>query len=248
MRFQERIPTTAQIRELEKDWIKQCGGAWGQVLMEIAGRACAYRILDMWNGDGDDAAGLDGSVAVICGRGNNGGDGLVIARYLRLWGVPVSVFLVPVKNGGNDDMSTPEANTNKAILEKLGVSIQIASEDLDGDLDDVSIIVDALLGTGLDRDLDGVYRTLVDAINCSGRVVVSVDIPTGINSDTGKVMAAAVQADATVTFGYLKPGLLIFPGAEMAGELSVVDIGLPDIDIYLQSKAGDEEISSSRVV
>jgi NAD(P)H-hydrate epimerase len=216
-----RILTTAQIRKLEADWIKKCGHNWSQVLMEIAGRGTAQTALKMWHND-------PGSVFVLCGRGNNGGDGMVVARYLHLWGVPVSVWLVSKDDSAVLDMSTEESNTNRAILESLGVDVVVSNESPENAMSEATLIVDALFGTGLDRDLEGSFRTAVDAINRSGISVISVDVPSGINSDTGKVMASAVRADHTVTFGYLKTGLLCHPGASLAGDLTVIDIGLPD--------------------
>ncbi|RTL39252.1 MAG: NAD(P)H-hydrate dehydratase [Candidatus Melainabacteria bacterium] len=218
-----RILTTSQIRRLEADWIEQCGSNWSQVLMEVAGRGAAKIALKMWEND-------PGNVIVICGRGNNGGDGMVIARYLHMWGLPVSVWLVSKDSSPKIEMSTVESKTNRTILENLGVDVTVSNESPLHALSEVTLIVDALFGTGLDRDLEGAFRTAVDAINRSGKSVLAVDMPSGVNSDTGKVMGSAVRADHTVTFGYLKPGLLCHPGANLAGDLSVIDIGLPDAD------------------
>ncbi len=288
-----RIPTTKQIRELESDWIAKCDANWGQVLMEIAGRGAALRALRMWQES-------PGTVAVVCGRGNNGGDGLVVARYLTLWGVPVRVWIISQDQGSAPaskaevgarahaaktqakhgsiqiepekqqtdksqarseglDMSTREASVNKSILSGLNLSINYlnsetlpdadrelddgeigADPDVDEIFDDASLVVDALFGTGLTRPVEGLYRRVIDAINRSGKKVLSVDIPSGINSDTGQIMGTAVRADQTITFGYLKTGLLTHPGATMAGELGIVDIGLPELpeslpDIHLMT-------------
>jgi len=92
-----------------------------------------------------------------------------------------------------------------------------------------SLIVDALFGTGLEKQVEGLYKRVIDAINRSGKRVLAIDIPSGINSDTGQIMGAAVRADQTVTFGYLKPGLVTHPGATLAGDLGIIDIGLPEI-------------------
>ncbi len=218
-----RILTTSQIRKLEADWIKQCGSNWSQVLMEVAGRGAAKIALKMWEEN-------PGDVIVMCGRGNNGGDGMVVARYLHLWGVPVSAWLVSKDNSAKLEMSTDESKTNRTILENLGVDVTVSNESPLHALSEATLIVDALFGTGLDRDLDGTFRTAVDAINRSGKSVIAIDMPSGVNSDTGKVMGAAVRADHTVTFGYLKPGQLCHPGASLTGDLSVIDIGLPEAD------------------
>src|SRR3982751_4488726 len=100
-----RILTTSQIRKLEADWIKKCGHNWSQVLMEVAGRGAAKIALKMWELD-------PGEVFILCGRGNNGGDGMVIGRYLTLWGVPVRVWLVSKNDSTELDMSTEESQTN----------------------------------------------------------------------------------------------------------------------------------------
>lgn len=218
-----RIATTTQIRKLEADWIKQCGHSWAQVLMEIAGRGTAQAALKIWQNE-------PGGVLVLCGRGNNGGDGMVVARYLYLWGVPVRVWLVSKESDNKLKMSTDEANTNKDILENLGVEVVVSNLSPEREISESTLLIDALFGTGLDRDLEGPFRTAVDVMNRSGKSVVAIDIPSGINSDSGKVMGAAVRADHTVTFGYLKPGLLCHPGATLSGELCVIDIGLPDLE------------------
>ena len=220
MRPSIRIPTTAQLRQLEADWIKQCGPSWGQVLMEIAGRSAAQEALKLWHND-------PGLVSIFCGRGNNGGDGMVVARYLHIWGVPVSVCLVDKSSDAK--MSTEEGQVNRKILEKLGVEIVGADHSPATELTECTLVVDALFGTGLDRKVEAPFRAVIDAINCSGKTVLSVDIPSGINSDNGKIMGVAVRADHTVTFGYLKPGLLSNPGAGLSGDLTIVDIGLPEL-------------------
>jgi NAD(P)H-hydrate epimerase len=190
--------------------------------MEIAGRAAAHAAFEMW-------AEEPGHVAVMCGSGNNGGDGLVVARFLRLWGAPVSVYVVTA-DGGDVKMKTEESTANKTIAESLGIEISPLPEDLTLSLMNSTLIIDALLGTGLDRQVEGQYRVAIEAINRSGVPVLAVDLPSGINSDTGHTMGVSVRADRTITFGYLKPGLLQHPGASLAGEISVIDIGLPDID------------------
>lgn len=282
-----RIPTTQQIRELESNWIAACAEHWGQVLMEVAGRGAAIRALRLWQES-------PGQVVVMCGRGNNGGDGLVVARYLSLWGVPVSVWIVTktggapaskaaaakaVSNtaaGGDTDavrsgslysrnrasdhaseesecdessgvMASRESNINKEILATLEVPVRVldvqvltvpdgdeaehagSDPDVDRLFAGTSLIVDALFGTGLDRQVDGVHARVIDAINRSGKRVLSIDIPSGVNSDTGQVMGTAIRADMTVTFGYLKPGHLTHPGATLSGALAIVDIGLPEL-------------------
>ncbi len=241
--------------------------------MEIAGRGAAIRALRLWQES-------PGHVVIVCGRGNNGGDGLVVARYLTLWGVPVSVWVVSSPKEGSEErtqtsssgsrnrrtssvagvaendaieaaesiMSTSESNVNQRILQSLGIPVRTIDEtsigtpyDEEGsDLDSsdpavdrllvgASLIVDGLFGTGLTRNVEGIYARLIDSINRSGKRVLSIDVPSGVNSDTGQVMGTAVRADRTVTFGYLKPGHVCHPGATLAGDLAIIDIGLPEL-------------------
>ena len=221
MRLPSRIPTTAQLRELEASYIKKCDARWGQTLMEIAGRGAAEMALSIWQDN-------PGDVVVFCGRGNNGGDGMVAARYLHLWEVPVSVVLLPSdKSAAEFEMTTEESNTNRALVQHFGIPITTGNE-LPSDVFP-TLILDALLGTGITRDVKDDFRSAIDSINDSGAEVLAIDLPSGIDSDSGQIRGAAVKADHTVTFGYLKPGLLNEPGGGLAGEITLVDIGLPDL-------------------
>lgn len=225
MRLSTRIPTTAQLRAHERAWIDTCHANWGMVLMEIAGRRAAEVTMTHIEHN-------PGPVAIFCGSGNNGGDGLVVARYLYMCGIPVVVHLVEGTKKGTDQKS--ESAVNRTIIDKLGLTINVVGSDsassIRETLSECGMIVDALLGTGLDRPVADVYQSIINGINGSGKFVVAIDVPSGVNSDTGQVMGIAVHADTTVTFGYLKAGLLNFPGAELAGEIHVVDIGLPSMD------------------
>ena len=217
-----RILTTAQVRALEEAWIKHCHESWGLVLMEIAGLGATKMLLELMEG-------MPAAVTVLCGRGNNGGDGLVVSRHLHRAGIEVSVFMFGSPSGSSS--MSKDNQTNRTILQDLGVEINYISEN---DLEPVktsiwqtSAIVDALLGTGLDRAVEGVYAQVIDIMNDSARPILSIDIPSGVNSDTGQIMGTAVQASATATFGSIKPGLLCYPGAGLAGDIRVIDIGLP---------------------
>jgi len=226
------VATTDQIRKLEAEWIKRCNARWGQVLMEMAGNAAAKLAFRMVN-DTDDG------VYVFCGAGNNGGDGFVVARYLDLWHVPVKVFLVgsfdkkgdknKSSGSGSIQMSSEESNANKAIAESMEIPIEILSDDHDIDFSGCGLIVDALFGTGLDRKVEGIHREVIELINDSGIDILAIDIPSGVNSDTGQIMGTAIEASRTITFGYLKPGHLCHPGAALSGVAHLVDIGLPDL-------------------
>lgn len=218
-----RILTTAQVRALEQAWIKHCHDDWGMVLMELAGLGATNMLLELMEG-------MPAVVTIICGPGNNGGDGLVIARHLYRAGVSISVFALSSSADGKG--GSRESKTNREILEKLGVEIINVSKEKDLEIVEAAIaessaVVDALLGTGLDRPVEGLYAKAIELMNNSGVPVLAVDVPSGINSDTGQVMGIATHVAATATFGTIKPGLLCHPAAELAGELRIIDIGLP---------------------
>jgi hydroxyethylthiazole kinase-like uncharacterized protein yjeF len=176
-------------------------------LMENAGRAVTEEISRRW---------LPQPVTVLCGPGNNGGDGFVVARLLRDRGWPVLVL----RHGRSNRMSA-EAVTN---AERWGEPVATTSP---GDIPSSGIIVDALFGIGLARDVDAETSAIIAAVNGSAGTVVAVDIPTGIDGATGSVCGLAVEAALTVTFCCKKPGHLLLPGREYCGELVVADIGIP---------------------
>ena len=157
-----------------------------------------------------------GRAYVVCGRGNNGGDGLAAARHLHRWG-----RLAGVASIGESAGSGPRAEQERA-LRTLGV--QIAAEP---DFSGAQLVVDALLGTGISRPPEGRMAEWIEAVNASGRRVVSVDVPSGLDADSGAAPAACVRAAMTVTLGLPKPGLLVADGPEHAGEVWVADIGVP---------------------
>ena len=164
---------------------------------------------------------------VVCGRGNNGGDGLAIARHLIIKGKKVRIYLVgDIKNG------TEDFNINLNILKNLKAEIiNIKAEkellQLKEDLLVSEITIDALFGIGLKRNIEGLYFEVIKMINNESKQIISVDIPSGIDGDTGKPMGICVKADKTVTFHKMKKGLLNC-GA-YAGEIIVEDIGIPNI-------------------
>jgi NAD(P)H-hydrate epimerase len=163
-------------------------------------------------------------VGILCGKGNNGGDGLALARRLRISGVPVRVALLAFFGAVKG-----ESKVNLSILRKMDVEIvqNASSRSLADIIAWSDVLVDALLGVGMSSPLKGTYAQAVEMINASGDPVVAVDIPTGINADTGEVMGAAVKADLTVTMAFLKRGLVLYPGAGYAGIVRVADIGIP---------------------
>ncbi len=212
-----KIVTAEQMGNIDRRAIKELGIP-GPVLMENAAAAVLTEMERFFDG----LAGV--KVGVICGKGNNGGDGLALARRLRIRGVPVRVALLAPFGALRG-----EAKVNLSILRKTDVDIlpSASARSLAELIAWSDILVDALLGVGLSSPLKGAYAQAVEMMNRSGRPVVAVDIPTGINADTGAVMGAAVKADLTVTMALPKRGLVLHPGAAYAGEVRVADIGIP---------------------
>ncbi|HCU08209.1 MAG TPA: NAD(P)H-hydrate epimerase, partial [Clostridiales bacterium] len=166
------------------------------------------------------------SVGIFCGTGNNGGDGLAVARHCLLAGMDVRVFVL-----GDPAKCSAEFRTNDAILHNLGCDAEVlqAPQELDRTeecLSGADLLVDALLGTGLSREVKDLYAEMIRRMNASGIPVLSVDIPSGLNGDTGQVMGEAVRAHKTVTFHRMKLGLLLNPVC--TGEVVVERIGIPD--------------------
>ncbi len=204
-----------RVIELNAQWL----GIELGMLMQQAGREVA-RVIEM-NTDLDKK-----DVTILCGGGGNGGDGMVAARYLHEAGARVEVFLV----GSIENISSPDTSFNWAILENL-YGIQIAELETEKAVKsckailDADIVIDAILGFGLKSKLREPILTAVKMFNKSEATKYSVDVPTGIDSDTGVVHGAAVQADATITLHAPKPGLL--KAKECVGDLFVVAIGIP---------------------
>ncbi len=161
---------------------------------------------------------------VVCGVGNNGGDGLVVARKLCSDGGRPTVFLL-----GNPERFRGAAQTNWRILQKLPIPVHrvAAAEELRTPIVHADAVVDALLGTGLDREVEGLFREVIALLNADARKVLSLDIPSGIHGDTGEVLGEAVRATWTVTFGLPKAGNLLPPGCEYGGRLYVCHISFP---------------------
>ena len=162
------------------------------------------------------------NIVVVAGSGNNGGDGLDVARLLHIAGVKVTIL-----NVGNPDHASNEHQVQDRICQYYKIP---QTSDLNV-LKDASLIVDALLGIGIDRPVEGNYATAIVAINNSDAVVVAVDMPSGINTDTGEVMGVAVNATATVTFAVNKVGLTKSAGKKHAGRVVVAsDMGTYPVD------------------
>ncbi len=163
-------------------------------------------------------------VLVVCGSGNNGGDGFAIARLLHERKVRVDILLA-----GSPVHMSPETMQNFESVKSYGIPIRSSVKD-----DEYSLIIDAIFGIGLNRDLERDTIAFIEGINSfkeNGTKIVSVDIPSGINATTGEVMGAAIRADMTVTFAYYKRGLLMYPGAEYAGRIMLANIGVTDLSL-----------------
>lgn len=178
-------------------------------LMEAAGRAVAKFAMEL-------GACRGSRVAVVCGPGNNGGDGFVAARLLREQGCEVRLGLLGERGRLTGDAAAVAARWQGAV-EVLSPETLAAAE----------VIVDALLGAGLSRPLDGTSAQVVAAINAAGKPVLAVDVPSGLDGTTGQAHGPVVQATRTITFFRLKPGHLLLPGRLLCGEVGLADIGIP---------------------
>jgi len=213
-----KLCTAAQMRDLEQAAV--AAGTTLDALMEDAGLAVAQEV---WLSLGVVAG---RRILVLVGPGNNGGDGLVAARHLADWDADVCVYALAPRN---DDKAS--------LVRDRGVPVFVAEADagyarLSEALDGAEVIIDAMLGTGRSRPLDGQIAEILQRARArleSGRApkVISVDLPTGVDADTGAADPLALSADLTVTFGVAKLGLYTLPGSERAGRVEVVDIGLP---------------------
>lgn len=161
---------------------------------------------------------------IFVSKGNNGGDGLVLARLLALNGARVKVISIY-----NSPSLAKDFKINLDIVKSLGIDLyhNPSTKLLKSLLDSSSLIVDSLLGTGLSRNLDSKLAKFVDLINASRQPIISIDIPTGINSDNGRIMGSAIRANKTLTFEYLKLGHLLYPGREYSGQVRCLKISLP---------------------
>ncbi|MBU0995776.1 MAG: NAD(P)H-hydrate dehydratase [Proteobacteria bacterium] len=214
------LVTAEEMREMDQRTITSFGIP-GVVLMENAGRG-ATRVLMEQFGDLENK-----KVGILAGSGNNGGDGFVIARYLFLKGVRPTVFLLTQKEKVKGD-----AALNLSLLAPLNIEVcevtdTAAFQEKKADMAHQHLYVDAILGTGLNSDVRGHYKDVIAFVNEQKKNVLSVDIPSGINSNTGQVCGISINADVTVTFAFAKPGHVVFPGAQYAGKIEIIDIGIP---------------------
>lgn len=215
-----KLVTTSQMQELDRRTIEDCGIP-GIVMMENAGRGAAELLLRFF------PEACAGSIAVLAGGGNNGGDGFVIARHLKNWGVDVKVYLF-----SSIDEIKGDAGTNLRIWLAMGGELEevIYKGDFAGikkEFSKASLLVDAIFGTGLHSEVKGFLKDTISFVNSLPQPVMAVDIPSGLDATAGKVLGEAIRADLTATFGLVKIGQVIEPGAAHVGQLEVIDIGIP---------------------
>ena len=214
----QRIFNREQSRRVDQLAIERYGIS-GLVLMENAGRG-AVDVLER--------IGITGPIAICCGRGNNGGDGFVMARHLRARGYDVAILLF-----ANLDSLSGDAGKNFEIVRQCGIRIDIFyapnfdHNELDEAFNGRELIIDALLGTGSHGEPRRPFDVAIDAINRQRAPVVAVDLPSGLDCDSGAAANHTIRAAHTVTFVAAKPGLLVPAAAEYVGRLHVVNLGVP---------------------
>lgn len=216
--------TAEEMRRLDRRAITELGIP-GTTLMENAGAGAAREIRSAFGA-------LRGkTVVVLCGKGNNGGDGFVVARHLRRGGARVRVFLV----GSITEVRGDAAVKLREYQRSRGQVTEVLRDEQIGGVEralaGADIIVDALLGTGLSGPAEGLMARSIAAINAAGRPVVALDLPSGLSSDTGRLLGPTVAATLTTTFAGLKRGLLLYPGAQNAGTVRVIPIGIPPAEV-----------------
>ncbi|MBQ2088949.1 MAG: NAD(P)H-hydrate dehydratase [Lachnospiraceae bacterium] len=186
-------------------------GMLSLVLMEKAAECVAKYIAENYD--------ENSRICILCSSGNNGGDGLAVARILDNSGYSVSIYYA-----GDETKATEENKYQLNICRKLGLDFASDMKDLA----EADVYVDGLFGIGLSRDIEGKYRELIEFINSLHKDVIAIDLPSGICADDGRIMGCAIEAVATITFGYAKIGNVIFPGRKYCGKVVLADIGFDD--------------------
>lgn len=217
-----RVITSEQMREIDLKTMEEYGLS-DEILMEHAGMSVVDGMMEEL-GDLDDL-----KVTVLCGTGNNGGDGLVVSRILldRVERSNLKVWIV-----GKMEKMKPLPKKKMEVLQRYGVTVRFITEDesvdeIEKDIHDGDVIVDAMIGIGFKGRMRGIVKEISRIVNDCDGYVVAVDIPTGVNSDNGMVDEDAIRADLTVTFGLPKVGHVLYPGRERVGKLKIVNIGFP---------------------
>ncbi len=212
------LTTARQMKKMDQRTMEEFGLP-GEVLMENAARGAVQVVQSQYP--------HTRSIVVFCGKGNNGGDGMAMARYFQTLGLKVKVYLTGPGSGLSKD-----AARQFLLIKQLKIPV----EELEGKVDLPALkqevfysdlLVDALLGTGLEKEVRGVFRDLISLMNELPIPKIAIDIPSGLSSDNGQPLGICTQADLTVTFGLPKIGQVLFPGCRFTGRLFVVDIGIP---------------------
>lgn len=217
--------TAQKMKEIDRRAIQEYGIA-SIVLMENAGRGVSEVAIRMLQDTGNNR------VSIFCGKGNNGGDGFTAARHLINKEVEVVTFLV----GRREELSA-DTQTNFKILLKMGMKIEDIQDD-DGlkrikeKVLNTDLIIDALLGIGLSGEVKGLYKRMIEFLNQIPNPILSVDVPSGLDADSGRVCGAAIKAKKTATLGLVKSGLVTEEGINYAGEVVVIDIGIPKFNLF----------------
>jgi len=211
-----KISRVEEMRAMDRRATEELGIS-EEILMENAGQAAVHVLAK--------ERGIRGKrYVILCGVGNNGGDGFVVARKILSLGGHPRVYLL-----GDPGRCRGAAAVNLAILSRLSVEVSRpeTATSLRREIVHADGIVDAVFGTGLDREVRGLYREAIELVNVRRSWVLSLDIPSGVNGETGEIMGAAIRADATVTFGLPKPGNVLPPGCDQGGRLYVTHISFP---------------------
>ena len=212
----EYLATSKEMKQIDWFTMNQIGIP-SMVLMERAAlRAVEELERDLKERD---------KILIICGTGNNGADGIAVSRILQERGCQTSLLIV-----GNLENATPEFQKQLHIAKELQLSVSYAQDSFDQEIFKMyNILVDGLFGVGLSRPVTGIYHSVVAGMNLSKGRIISLDLPSGLNGETGKVMGVCIKADKTITFGCKKVGMLLYPGREYCGEIVVKDIGFPAV-------------------
>lgn len=214
-----RKVTSSEMKAIDELCIKAIGIP-GIVLMENAALKVIKHIDSKYN-----------NFTIVCGVGNNGGDGLAVARHLIVEDKNVDIFVL-----GNLDKASKDFTTNYNILINLGVEIQQITREEDlkrisKSLDNSQMTIDSIFGTGLTRNVEGLFAKTIDIMNEKSKYIISVDIPSGLNADNGEILNKCIKANKTITLQLPKIGLSTFNGKLNSGEVIVETIGMPKIAI-----------------
>ena len=213
-------PPAPQTREVIRSWDRRATeelGIPGLILMENAGLSAERIIEDLISGEPE---AYREPFLVVCGPGQNGGDGFAVARHLHTRGFETAIRVAP----GVEYDPGSASGVNFEIVKRLGLEIR----ELDpGDFSGGGTVIDALFGTGLSRPLRSPFLEWVQAINAKGRTVIALDVPSGLDADTGEILGEAIRASDTITFAASKRGFELARGPECCGRVHVVDIGMP---------------------